>query len=569
MLEEEQARTIGKYEVLGPLGRGTMGMVYKGRDPEIGRLVAIKTLRKLMPTALQDADAALEQFRHEARSAGNLRHPNIITIFEAGRDGDTPFIVMDYVEGKTLDKILEREGRLSIDRTLHYLSQVAAALDYAHKKNVIHKDIKPANIFVDNSNTVFILDFGIAAITESYETGVASTGPALGTPGYMSPEQIVSERLDARTDLFSLAIVAFECLAGQRPFVGKTFTEVIGNILNSDPQSLTALAPELPLALEAEFERALSKKKNSRFGSAEDMIDAFARALGVTRRADRGFLASSAGASEWQTPRSSTSSSAVVSAGGVGAEDVFGAAGRGAAAGGAVPSAAMRQGSGFGRERTSMLQALTFVAGAVAVCVALVLFYVVYSPRKPLEGAVAESAQSLDASSSSISAEAAPVESQGASGKGASDSPGVLVKPAVEEVPVGVPVESLSDKQLLGILVDARSPEGSIIESLREATSRKVAQLVDACVQPLQHDSYVVRIEAIKTVAQSGDRRIVPFLISALNDHDPLVRGHAARALGVLQDKRALAPLTERAVSEDVPEVQAAMRNAAERLGGG
>ncbi|NDC37782.1 MAG: hypothetical protein EBZ48_06985 [Proteobacteria bacterium] len=562
MLEETEIRTIGKYEILGPLGRGTMGMVYKGRDPEIGRLVAIKTLRKFSLTAAADTEASMERFRHEARSAGNLRHPNIITIFEVGRDGDTPFIVMDYVEGKTLDQILERERRLSPDRALHYLSQVAEALDYAHQKNVIHKDIKPANIFVDNANNVFILDFGIAAITESFESGAESVGPALGTPGYMSPEQVLSERLDSRTDLFSLAIVAFESLTGQRPFPGRNFTEVIGNILKAKPQSLTALAPELPLALEAEFERALAKKKSSRFATAQEMIDALARALGMTNRSGQGFLKPSVDTTAWEAPRPRARVADVRNTGEP-------APGMGRKVARTIPqslevssaSGSASQAAGrSGPNGASLLQLVTLVAGTVALVVALGLFYLVYAPRdpKPTSSSVASEGATVPGE--------APIESAAIVGSSPREP---LLKPATERPAMGVPTAQLTDKQLLGVLVDPDSSEGVLVEALREGIKRKPSQLVDACVQPLQNDSYAVRIEAIKTVAQLGDRRIVPNIIASLDDHDPLVRGHAARALGALGDRAALAAISERMVAEDVPEVQAAMRGAIERLNGG
>ncbi|MBN8550801.1 MAG: DUF2789 family protein [Deltaproteobacteria bacterium] len=285
MMQEQESglRTIGKYQILGPLGRGSMGLVYKARDPEIGRIVAIKTLRKILSSDPSELEAAIRRFKFEARSAGNLRHPNIITIFEVNHDRDTPYIVMDYVEGESLDTVIEVGGKLAPAQMVQYLAQAAAGLDYAHSRGVVHRDIKPSNLLVDKSGNVFILDFGIASINESFPDADASSvvTPIMGTPGYMSPEQVLNEKLDHRTDLFSLAVVAFECLAGQRPFPGDNFTSVIGNILNSKPLSLSALVPELPLSLEAELERALSKKKEDRFDSAEHMIASFARAAGV------------------------------------------------------------------------------------------------------------------------------------------------------------------------------------------------------------------------------------------------------------------------------------------------
>ena len=565
MLEESEVRTIGKYEILGPLGRGSMGLVYKGRDPEIGRLVAIKTLRKLLPTHMQSADMALERFRNEARSAGNLRHPHIITIFEVSRDGDTPYIVMDYVEGQSLEGVLEKEQTLSLDRTLHYLAQVAQGLDYAHEKGVIHKDIKPGNIFVDKSHNVFILDFGIATISESMTDGHLSTGPTLGTPGYMSPEQILSERIDARTDLFSLAIVAFECLTGQRPFPGATFTEVVGNILNAKPLSLTGLMPGLPLALEAEFERALSKEKTARHSTAREMIEAFAAAAGVAEKPGKGFLRPQREDSDaaWTTPTSGAYSSAPRSDLLVTGGQYSSGAGRGREALRTTGGWPLAENPGdmfehdnrlvvglLSASKFSPIQAVTFLLGAVAVVMALVLFYQIFQPPAPPPVAVESGAPG--------STEPAAAVSQN----------GALVAPEVESAPAGLPVDALTNKQLLGVLLSAATPEGLLLDALRESYARKVPQLVDTCVELLQHDSYVVRIEAIKTVALLGDRRIVPRLMQSLDDHDPLVRGQAAKALGTLGDRGALGYLSQRMVSEEVPEVKAAIRASIEKING-
>jgi len=572
MLDENEYRTIGKYEIVGPLGRGSMGMVYKGRDPEIGRLVAIKTLRKILPTNLQSADVTLERFRNEARSAGNLRHPNIITIFEVGRDGDTPFIVMDYVNGQGLDSVLEHEGRLSTARVLRILNQIAQGIDYAHSKHVIHKDIKPANIFLDASDNVFILDFGIATIAESFEEGIAAGGPALGTPGYMSPEQILSERLDHRADLFSLAIMAFECFAGQRPFPGKTFTEVIGNILNAKPLSLTQIAPGFPLALEAEFERALSKDKSQRFNSAQGMIEAFTQALGGpgSRAPGRNSAAIKSGGlrPNWEGEAASMTAE-LPSALGQSLKSGFSVPSAGDAARisnvGARPSSSLRapdtmqQSSVLAEVRSSPIQTVTFILAALAVVLAGVLYSMIVrrnsGKTEPMITHLA--GQLADAKPPDPDAEPAIEKVEFASSSQASissiESPKVIV----------------SDKELLGILLTAQSSEESLIRALREGALRQIPKFVDACIKPLQHDSYVVRIEAIKAVAAVGGANSTGALLPMLEDYDPLVRGHAAKALGNLGDRRALEALSERMVSEDLAEVKRAMRLAIDRINSG
>lgn len=569
MLDENEYRTIGKYEIVGPLGRGSMGMVYKGRDPEIGRLVAIKTLRKILPTNLQSADVTLERFRNEARSAGNLRHPNIITIFEVGRDGETPFIVMDYVDGQGLDSVLEREGRISTPRVLRILHQVAQGIDYAHSRNVVHKDIKPANIFLDAAENVFILDFGIATIAESFEEGIAAGGPALGTPGYMSPEQILSERLDHRTDLFSLAIMAFECFTGQRPFPGKTFTEVIGNILNAKPLSLTQIAPDFPLALEAEFEKALSKDKSQRFSSAHGMIEAFSNALGGMTTGGRGPGRNSAAIKSqsfrpnWEGEAASMTAElppGVVQSlkGGVSAPSASDALRHRPAR--VSPSRALRsseasqQPSVLDEARSSPIQTVTFILGALAVVLAAVL-YLMITRRNP------DKIQPLAAQQESKVVDANKLESVAAVEEVKSGSSTEV--PTTSSNP---PVVGLSDKELLGVLLSAQSNEESLLQALKEGSSRNIPKFVDACIKPLQNDSYVVRIEAIKAVSSVGGASAVGILVPMLEDYDPLVRGHAAKALGNLGDRRALEALSERMVSEEIGEVKRAMRVAIDRI---
>ena len=271
---------IGKYKISGLLGKGSMGVVYKARDPQIGRTVAIKVLRnQVREGATLDSHTALERFHIEAKAAGNLRHKNIVTIFEVNFNEDSPYIVMDYIEGKRLDEFISEDEPVGAEEILYYLSQIVSALDYAHKNRVIHCDIKPSNIIIDKNENVYILDFGVANIAGA--TIEDNNKTVFGTPGYMSPEQILNEKLDGRSDLFSLAIVAFECFTGVRAFFGTDFTSCISAILEGRRRSLQDINPSLPLSLESTFEKAFSKKKESRFNTGVEFLKSISEAIQV------------------------------------------------------------------------------------------------------------------------------------------------------------------------------------------------------------------------------------------------------------------------------------------------
>lgn len=256
-----------------------MGVVYKGRDPEIGRLVAIKTLKSVYMGDDPAGNEALQRFRQESRSAGKLHHPSIVTIFEAGRtENGSPFIVMEYIEGTSLETAISEGGSVRPVAAVHYLAQIASAIDYAHSQNVIHRDIKPSNILIDQGNRAHLLDFGVAKLSD---TSLTPAGSVVGTPSYMSPEQIRGTVLDGRTDLFSLAVVAFEAFTGVRPFPGNDFTTVVSNIIHKQPLSFGQLAVSLPEELEAALRKGLAKERDDRFPSALEFVDILGCALGV------------------------------------------------------------------------------------------------------------------------------------------------------------------------------------------------------------------------------------------------------------------------------------------------
>ena len=275
----EQAEQIGKYEILSTLGRGAMGLVYKARDPEIGRLVAVKTLRELLNVEKHEEARALERFRQEARSAGRLQHPNIVTIYEAGKGDDgTPFIVMEYIDGVNLALMLRDQGRFSPEQVLEFLIPLANAIDYAHSQNVFHRDIKPSNVIIEGESRALLLDFGVARASD---TALTPVGDVVGTPGYMSPEHIRGEGSRRSSDLFAFSVMTYELLTGKLPFPGKDFVTIVSNIIHKPPLSFQELEIRLPLSLQNVLLRALSKKSEDRFSSARDFVDNLAKIVDV------------------------------------------------------------------------------------------------------------------------------------------------------------------------------------------------------------------------------------------------------------------------------------------------
>jgi serine/threonine protein kinase len=271
-MDDRKNERFGRYEILTELGRGAMGIVYKARDPKINRVVAVKTFS----LAVQPPEEELEyreRFFREAEAAGRLSHPGIVTVFDVGEEPEThcPYIVMEFVAGQSLDKLLlSRDDRkLPADAALQIALELAEALDCAHGQGVVHRDLKPANILLTEDGHAKIADFGIATLNLANAT---QTGRTLGTPAYMSPEQLNDEAVDGRSDIFSLGVILYTLLTGYRPFQGNSALTVAFKVVNRNPVPATILATELPPGLDYVISRAIAKDPSQRYQRGMEMV---------------------------------------------------------------------------------------------------------------------------------------------------------------------------------------------------------------------------------------------------------------------------------------------------------
>jgi eukaryotic-like serine/threonine-protein kinase len=268
-LEQHSVEKVGKYQILGILGKGGMGIVYKGLDPDIEREVAVKTIRFDTLVDGPVKEEMLTRVIREAKAAGRLSHPNIITIYDVIRESDLTFIVMQYVDGRTLQSLIESGKTFSPQDVIGILKPVAEALDYAHENGIVHRDIKPANILIDKSGKPYLADFGVARVETSTMT---EPGTTIGTLSYMSPEQIMGKTADGRSDFFALGVILYELLTGRKPFAGDNLSTIVYKIVHEEPQLITEVNQDLPRGYEAVIRRALAKKPEDRYPTGREMI---------------------------------------------------------------------------------------------------------------------------------------------------------------------------------------------------------------------------------------------------------------------------------------------------------
>jgi serine/threonine-protein kinase len=272
---------IGRYKIVRELGRGAMGVVYHAIDPNIGRPVAIKTINLGAVLKPDEQERMRERLFREARSAGILSHPGIVTIYDVEQQGDLAYIAMEYVDGPTLDHLLSQPEALAPERMFSILAQTAIALDYAHGKGIVHRDVKPANIMIAADGTAKITDFGIAKITASEQ--FTMTGSIVGTPHYMSPEQVQGQNVDGRSDQFSLSVIAFEMLTGEKPYTGEHLTTVVYKIVAEEPPAPHRINSTLGPGIEAVLRRGLAKKPDARFPQCQDFTQALEQACAANK----------------------------------------------------------------------------------------------------------------------------------------------------------------------------------------------------------------------------------------------------------------------------------------------
>jgi serine/threonine-protein kinase len=267
---------LGRYTVVRELGKGAMGVVYEGRDPNIERRVAIKTARRDVMASSGMADEMMERFLREARAAGALNHPNIITIYDAGEENGIAYIAMEFLEGGDLREVIDERRRLDVPEIVDIGAQVCDALAAAHEKGIIHRDIKPANIMVPKGGPLKLADFGIAHVSDSTLT---QDGALIGTPHYMSPEQFMGQKLDGRSDLFSVGVILYEMLTGEKPFTGEALSTVMHHVIRTQPAPPSELNFNVPEPVSMVVMKAMSKRSADRYADGRTMATALRESL--------------------------------------------------------------------------------------------------------------------------------------------------------------------------------------------------------------------------------------------------------------------------------------------------
>src|SRR5437870_1877577 len=274
-------KTLGRYNIERTLGKGAMGVVYEGIDPRLGRRVAIKTILK----SNLDDDVAKDysmRFAREAQAVARLNHPNVVQVYDFGEEGEVAYIVMEFIKGKELKDFFDRNERFDLKEAVRIMCELLDALEFAHHAGIVHRDIKPANVMLDAQARVKLTDFGVARIQDSDKSSVERTqaGTMVGTPAYMSPEQITGGNIDKRTDVFSAGIILYQFLTGEKPFTGSGAWTIAKKIIQEEPPLPSSLNNAVTSLFDAVVNRALAKNPDTRFQSARDLSVALKRALG-------------------------------------------------------------------------------------------------------------------------------------------------------------------------------------------------------------------------------------------------------------------------------------------------
>jgi len=272
-------KKIGRFKILGMLGKGGMGIVYKALDPDIEREVAIKTIRFDTLTEGTEKDEMMTRFIREAKAAGRLSHPNITTIYDVCREKDVTYIVMQFVEGQSLQALIDSGKKFTPQEVIQLMKPLCDCLDYAHQSGIVHRDIKPGNILIDKSGKPYLADFGVARIETSTLT---QSGTTVGTLSYMSPEQVKGQTVDSRSDIFALGVILYELLAWKKPFSGDNLSTIVYKIVHEEPERITAVNKDLPRGYERVIQKALAKNPEDRYQNCQEILADLENAVHLT-----------------------------------------------------------------------------------------------------------------------------------------------------------------------------------------------------------------------------------------------------------------------------------------------
>lgn len=551
---------IGNYEIISTIGRGSIGVVYKAKDVRLDRIVAVKALKSVFLENANADNIELKRFYQESKSAGSLRHPNIVTILDVGcTELGSPYIVMDFVAGQTLAEILKIRGRLEADEVLKYLYPLASAIDYAHSQGVIHRDINPNNIIIDDAGRPCLLDFSLAKI---FNQSITPTGALIGSPGYMAPELIDGRRPTTAVDIFSLGVLAYELLTGQAPFDGDDIVRIVFAIINEKPRSFAEAGVNLPIQLQKVVEKAVEKNPGERYTSATSFVEKIELALSA-RREELDQMLLSVGSS--QVSESSGSRVAVTakpSTDTLSAQEIESVL------------------SGWGdfsevekvnevnlecwapekkpnKRLVNLRLKHQFLARLVVALFTFAVVFIVtdhyYSPIASLvESTLVRIGNAITdkkvAQSYHLDQAIAPLDKE--------------------------KFRAASDKKLVALLEKATLAEGKpdidrIRSAIYAAGSRKDNAMTEALKKLSTHADELVRIEALRALARPAHRvgaGVSAAFLQRLNDKDYLVRGYAIRALSNIGDQKVLDALQQQKKLEESPLVRGVLDEATTKL---